>query len=98
MRKALLASVLCLLLSGAFALNSFGTSAPVANDTANPSLDILSPTGGEAWYIGDTNDVLWTASDLNLVDNSVNLWYSLNGGTDYTPIAEGTINDGSHPG
>jgi hypothetical protein len=97
MRKALMATLLCVLLSGAFALSGYGTSAPVANDTVNPTLLILSPNGGESWYIGDTNDVLWTASDPNLVNNSVNLWYSLNGGTDYTLIAEGTFNDGTEP-
>ncbi|MCB5266451.1 MAG: hypothetical protein PHY48_17260 [Candidatus Cloacimonetes bacterium] len=97
MRKALLALVLCMLLSSAFALSSYGTSAPVANDTVNPSLSILSPNGGEAWYIGDTNEILWEASDPNLVNNSVNLWYSLNSGTNYIPIAEETINDGSQP-
>ncbi|MCB5271365.1 MAG: hypothetical protein LHW56_05930 [Candidatus Cloacimonetes bacterium] len=97
MRKALLAFVLCMLLGGAFALSSYGTSAPVANDTVDPSLSILSPTGGEAWYIGDTNEILWAASDTNLVNNSVNLWYSLSSGTDYIPIAEMTDNDGTQP-
>lgn len=66
MLKALLATVFCMLLSGAFALSSYGTSAPVANDTVSPTLSILSPNGGEAWYIGDTNNVLWSASDPNL--------------------------------
>ncbi|MDD2228328.1 MAG: hypothetical protein PHY48_02825 [Candidatus Cloacimonetes bacterium] len=97
MRKALLAKVLCMLLSGVFALSSYGTSAPVANDTVNPNLVILSPNGGEEWYIGDTNDVLWTANDPNLVNNSVNQYYSLNGGTDYSPIAEMTDIDGRQP-
>ncbi|MCB5261972.1 MAG: hypothetical protein LHW64_05045 [Candidatus Cloacimonetes bacterium] len=97
MRKALLASLLCMLLTGALALSSYGTSVPMANDTVDPSLSILSPNGGEAWYIGDTKDILWEASDPNLLNNSVNLWYSLNSSTDYLPIAEMTDNDGTEP-
>ena len=54
MRKALLALVFCMLLGGAFALSSYGTSAPVANDTVDPSLSILSPDGGEAWKLPNT--------------------------------------------
>ncbi|MCB5266344.1 MAG: hypothetical protein PHT37_06235 [Candidatus Cloacimonetes bacterium] len=54
MRKALLALVLCMLLGGAFALSSYGTSAPVANDTVDPSLSILCPNSGEAWNLQNT--------------------------------------------
>lgn len=97
MLKAVLSVLLIVLVTGVFALSGYGTSAPVANDTVSPNLVILSPNGGESWYIGDTNNVLWTASDPNLVNNSVNLWYSLNGGTDYTSLATGTVNDGSQP-
>jgi len=35
-------------------------------DTISPQLS-HSPNGGEAWYIGDSNDILWTASDTNLM-------------------------------
>ena len=70
MRKAILVTMLCLLLSGAFALGSPGTSTPVANDTVNPSLSIHSQDGGEAWYIGDTDNVLGAASDTVLKINA----------------------------
>ncbi|HNQ43532.1 MAG TPA: Ser-Thr-rich GPI-anchored membrane family protein, partial [Candidatus Cloacimonadota bacterium] len=60
-------------------------------------LSILSPNGGEAWYIGDTNDITWTASDTNLSPNSVYLWYSMNGGSSYTTLAEAIANSGSYP-
>ena len=89
--------ILFLFATGLLALTGYGTSEPVVNDTVDPSLSILSPNGGEAWYIGDTNDITWTASDTNLIPNSVYLWYSLNGGTDYLPLAEGTANSGNYP-
>ncbi len=97
MKIAMLIGILCSLTTALLALSGYGTSAPVVNDTVDPSLSILSPNGGEAWYIGDTNDITWTASDTNISSNGVFLWYSLNGGTDYTSIIENTLNDGSHP-
>lgn len=95
MKTAMLSCILFVCVNGLLALSGYGTSAPVVNDTVDPSLSILAPNGGEAWYIGDTNDITWTASDTNLTPNSVYLWYSMNGGTDYLPIAAGTANDGS---
>lgn len=97
MKTALLIGILLSIASGLFALIAYGTSAPVVNDTVDPSLSILSPNGGEAWYIGDTNDITWTATDTNLSPNSVYLWYSLNGGTDYNSLAEAIANSGSYP-
>ncbi len=57
MKTAILIGILFVFATGLIALTSYGTSAPVANDTVDPSLSILSPNGGEAWYIGDTNDI-----------------------------------------
>jgi len=92
MKTAMLIGILFSLTTALLALSGYGTSAPVVNDTVDPSLSILSPNGGEAWYIGDTNDIIWTASDTNLSPNSVYLWYSLNGGTNYIPLAEAIAN------
>lgn len=97
MKTALLIGILFIFATGLLALSSFGTSAPVVIDTVDPSLSIISPNGGEAWYIGDTNDITWTASDTNLSPNSVYLWYSMNGGTNYSPLAEAIANSGSYP-
>lgn len=66
-------------------------------DVIAPQLDLISPNGGEAWYIGDTNDILWTATDTNLAPESVYLWYSLNGGTSYVNMAEAITNTGTYP-
>ncbi|HPN41047.1 MAG TPA: hypothetical protein PKX36_05940 [Candidatus Cloacimonadota bacterium] len=91
---------LCLL-CGAFMISlgagtGHGTSALVINDTVNPELGIVAPNGGENWFIGETYQIQWNASDSNLIPNSVYIWYSLNGGTGYIPIAEGTANDSTH--
>jgi len=97
MKTAMLLCILFMFGSGLMALTGYGTTAPVINDTVDPTLSIIAPNGGEAWYIGDTRDITWTASDTNLSPNSIYLWYSLNGGDDYTSIIENTVNDGIHP-
>ncbi|MGB4310203.1 MAG: hypothetical protein WBI94_07980 [Candidatus Cloacimonadaceae bacterium] len=97
MKPAVLLCILFLFVSGLPALTGYGTSAAVINDTVDPALTITAPAGGEAWYIGDTNDITWSATDTNILSNSVNIWYSLNGGTDYISIIENTDNDGMHP-
>ena len=95
MKTAMLIGILFIITSGLLAFRSYGTSAPVENDTVDPSLSILHPNGGEAWYLGDTNDITWTASDTNLSPNSVYLWYSMNGGNEYVALAEAIANSGS---
>ncbi|MCK9610381.1 MAG: GPI anchored serine-threonine rich family protein [Candidatus Cloacimonas sp.] len=95
MKTTMLTCILFIFVTGLLALSGYDTSAPVINDTVDPTLSILTPNGGEAWYIGDTNDITWTASDTNLSPNSIYLWCSLNGGTDYLPLAEGIANDGT---
>ncbi|MBN2830566.1 MAG: hypothetical protein JXR56_09630, partial [Candidatus Cloacimonetes bacterium] len=64
-------------------------------DTVLPVLQLTSPNSGESWYIGDTNNILWNASDTNLDNNSIFLWFSLNGGAEYTTLAEAINNSGS---
>lgn len=96
MQKAMLFCIMFLFCTWLQAIIGHGTSAPVINDTVDPSLSITTPNGGEEWYIGDTQDITWSATDTNILANSVNIWYSLNGGTDYTSIIENTGNDGIH--
>ncbi len=97
MKILLLVSMFFILTGGLSGLIGYGTSAPVANDNVDPSLTILAPNGGEAWYIGDTNNITWTATDTNLNPNSIYLWYTMDGGTSYTPIASAITNSGSYP-
>jgi len=95
MKTAMLIGILFVFTAGLFGLTDYGTSSPVANDTVDPSLSILAPNGGEVWYIGDNNNITWTASDTNFAPDSVYLWYSMNGGTSYTPLASAIDISGS---
>lgn len=62
-------------------------------DTTNPIVDVTSPNGGETWVVGTSEDITWTATDANGVD-TVSVFYSVNGGGDYTLIASQEPNDG----
>lgn len=97
MKTAMLICILFISGTGLLARTGYGTSAPVINDTVDPALSLTAPNGGEIWYIGDTRDIIWTATDTNILESGVNIWYSLTGGTDSTSIAGNTLNDGSHP-
>lgn len=92
----LLSCLLFVFTSSVFALGSYTDSEPVSLDTVPPRLQLSSPAGGEAWYIGDTREITWTANDPNLIDDSVYLDYSLNGGVDYINLAEAIEHSGSY--
>jgi hypothetical protein len=61
-----------------------------------PDVTVLSPNGGETWFVGETSEITWTATDGNGVE-SVDIYYSTNGGAGYTLIASGEENDGTYP-
>lgn len=61
-------------------------------DTIGPSVDVLSPDGGETFYIACDHEIGWLASDDNGVD-SVTILYSVDRGKNYTVIAAGEPND-----
>jgi len=88
MKIAILAGLLIFMVSNIIAISSYTDSGLVSLDTNPPELQLLSPNGGETWYIGDTNDITWTASDWSLNPNSAQLFYSL---------AEALANTGSYP-
>jgi hypothetical protein len=68
----------------------------VVPDTIAPAVTVLAPNGGEIWYVCDTEEITWTATDASGVD-SVCVYYSVNGGDDYTLLASGEANDGAFP-
>ncbi|MCB5262395.1 MAG: hypothetical protein LHW64_01090 [Candidatus Cloacimonetes bacterium] len=98
MKQLLLGCLLFIFASSIFALGSYTDSELVSLDTVSPQLQLISPAGGEAWYIGDTQDITWTASDPNLDTNSLYLDYSLNGGADYISLAEAIAIAAATPG
>lgn len=97
MKQAVLMILFLVFFAINYGLTGSGDSDYFIMDTVPPSLTLLSPNGGEAWYIGDTNAIIWTATDTNLDPNSVYLWYSLSGGSQYQNLAEGIYNSGSFP-
>ncbi|MDP2173198.1 MAG: hypothetical protein Q8M98_11245 [Candidatus Cloacimonadaceae bacterium] len=73
MKTAMLIGILfSLTTSGLIALSGYGTSAPVVNDTVDPSLSILCPNGGEIWYLGDTNAIIGSIEDTMVRPGATN--------------------------
>jgi hypothetical protein len=61
------------------------------------TLQITSPNGGEEWAAGSLQTVTWASTAESGPDPGVvDVEYSTNGGSDWTSIAAGTPNDGSH--
>jgi len=64
-------------------------------DLTPPSISVLYPDGGEDLEAGGLDTIRWAASDNYVVD-SVNLYYSSNGGASWDPISTGEPNDSSY--
>jgi immune inhibitor A len=63
-------------------------------DAVAPSVTVIKPNGGEIFYAGNQDTIRWTATD-NLGVDSVNIYYSTNGGSTYPyTIATREVNDG----
>ncbi|NIN01847.1 MAG: M6 family metalloprotease domain-containing protein [candidate division Zixibacteria bacterium] len=56
-----------------------------------PTIYVMSPNGGETWFIGDSADITWESISF---DDNVKIEYSTNAGLDWTTIADNTENDG----
>ncbi len=56
-----------------------------------PTINVMSPNGGEAWIIGDTCEIRWEC--ISFAD-SVKIEYSANAGGDWLTIVETTTCDG----
>jgi hypothetical protein len=59
-----------------------------------PTINVLSPNGGETLVVGQTHDILW---DYLSFEDSVKVEYSANGGDEWSTIAETTTCDGVYP-
>ena len=64
-------------------------------DTELPVVLVTYPDGGEVFNVDDSIDIEWIATDNSVVD-SVNIYYSVNGGNDYSLIARSEPNDSSY--
>ncbi len=96
MAKKLLTAMLVMLGIACWGLSTDTYSALFTLDTIDPEITLIAPNGGEDWYIGETQNILWTVTETNLTTNSIYLWYSLNAGTDYITLAEAIANSGSY--
>jgi hypothetical protein len=97
MMKILLWMLLLLFSTSVFALIGEAETEIFTIDTVDPTLTLIAPNGGEAWYIGDTNDVLWQAEDTNLETTPITIWYRMSIGSDFILLAEDYVNSGSYP-
>ena len=57
------------------------------------TITITSPTGGETWYTGDTNNINWTSSNAG---PDVKIELSHDGGSTWSTITSSTPNVGSY--
>ena len=64
-------------------------------DTTPPSVNVVSPNGGEVWTVGEVRAIRWTATD-NVGITRVDLAYSPNAGNSWLTIATGLSNSGSY--
>lgn len=65
-------------------------------DTTPPEVSLLSPIGGESWHGGEERKVLWRASDENLPQRPISLYYAADGGIWWDALARGLENSGEY--
>jgi len=54
---------------------------------------LLAPNGNEAWGAGEARGITWDSSGAPVL---VDIFYSVDGGGDWTTVVEGTDNDGEY--
>ncbi len=57
------------------------------------SIILTAPNGGESWIVGSSHDITWSSSDTF---EAVDIDYSIDSGSNWTPVASDTANDGSY--
>ncbi|HOX97393.1 MAG TPA: hypothetical protein PL066_03540 [bacterium] len=66
-------------------------------DVTAPTVQVLSPNGGEVWYNDTVYNITWNASDDVALDpNPIYLYYSINNGSSWNLIASNLANSGSY--
>jgi hypothetical protein len=64
-----------------------------------PEVTVTAPNGGETWAAGSSQTITYTANDPDGAPSplTIGIDYSTNGGAQWTEIASGLSNTGSHP-
>jgi len=60
--------------------------------TQPPAIDVTSPVAGDAWYVGDSENVTWDSVGIS---SNMDIHYSTNG-TDWAPVATNIANSGTY--
>lgn len=63
-------------------------------DTLSPSVTVHTPNGGECLASGDSQEIIWTATDANLGGSCITISYYE--GSSWTIVTTGETNDGSY--
>ncbi|MBU1022289.1 MAG: DUF2341 domain-containing protein, partial [Candidatus Margulisbacteria bacterium] len=72
---------------------SMAGSFTVSYETYVPSVEVITPNGGEIWKGGSSYDITWTATDESGIDE-IRIYYST--GEGWVTIATQESNDGSY--
>ena len=77
--------------------SNIGAAAMVGIDATAPTVAVTAPNGGETWLVGASQNITWNATDAaGIAGDGIDLAYSSDGGTTWTPIASGLANTGSY--
>ncbi len=79
------------------ALSSNLSVGSVTLDTVDPEVELTSPNGGESWYFGDTQNILWNASDDFLQAQPILIEVSYTGNQGFTTLEGNYGNSGLFP-
>ncbi len=69
-----------------------GTSGNFTTDSKLPIVILMSPNGGESYYITDPLPVEWTTTDDGLSGGPITILVSTDGGVNYNAVASGLPN------
>jgi hypothetical protein len=76
--------------------SAIGSAGSVTIDNTLPVVSVTSPNGGESWVGGTEQTLAWSATDESgFGSNAIDIEWSSNGGSSWSPIATGVSNSGS---
>jgi hypothetical protein len=96
MMKQIACMILYIIVIPLVSLTTNGDSNTFILDTQNPEVTLLAPIGGEEWFSGTYNNILWYATDSNLASTPIELYYSPDEGIHWQVITNPTENSGTY--